>query len=607
MPRSVDCSAVISAVASLRPTSAIPTPAHLIIPTLPRWRVRPASRASTSTARPILPTRCAPRLRHAGPISSMPISAPTRIRAARACGSSPAWARANQPSADATNPDGGCETSSEREGTGVRRTWIAAIFGGARCELRPCPNLVPRPHRGAFPMGDWSPLKNASVDQPSWPSRDTGALAGRTALTRKCHLANLPFRRHAPDRQRAHILPKDCNSNRETNGGVGSAMRFAALAGSLVGSVVFAVLIPYNVVFIVLFALCAILSAIGIWDLLQSKHSVRRNYPILANIRFMLEKIRPEIRQYFLESETDGAPFNRSKRAVAYQRAKGALDKRPFGTQQDIYGNNFEWINHSIVPCPVEGHDFRITVGGAECRKPYALSLFNISAMSFGALSANAIRALNRGAKLGGFAHDTGEGGISRYHREFGGDLIWEIGSGYFGCRNEDGSFCTDRFAAQAQEPQVKMVEIKLSQGAKPGHGGVLPGAKVTAEIANARGVPIGVDCISPARHSAFNTPVEMMHFLAQLRGLSGGKPVGFKLCIGHAWEFMALCKAMLETGIRPDFIVIDGSEGGTGAAPLEFVDHVSTPLREGLVLAHNCLVGAGLRQSIRLGASGRW
>jgi glutamate synthase domain-containing protein 2 len=226
--------------------------------------------------------------------------------------------------------------------------------------------------------------------------------------------------------------------------------------------------------------------------------------------------------------------------------------------------------------------------------------------MSFGALSANAIRALNRGAKLGGFAHDTGEGGISRYHREFGGDLIWEIGSGYFGCRNEDGSFCAERFATQARERQVKMIEIKLSQGAKPGHGGVLPGAKVTAEIANARGVPIGIDCVSPARHSAFKTPVEMMHFIAQLRDLSGGKPVGFKLCIGHAWEFMALCKAMLETGIRPDFIVIDGSEGGTGAAPLEFVDHVGTPLREGLVLAHNCLVGAGLRQSIRLGASGR-
>jgi glutamate synthase domain-containing protein 2 len=383
-------------------------------------------------------------------------------------------------------------------------------------------------------------------------------------------------------------------------------MRFAALAASLVGTLIFGLLIPYNVVFIALFSVCATLSAIGVWDLLQSRHSIRRNYPILANIRFMLEKIRPEIRQYFLESETDGTPFNRSKRAIAYQRAKGALDKRPFGTQQDIYGNNFEWINHSIVPCHVDGHDFRVAVGGADCRRPYALSLFNISAMSFGALSANAIRALNRGAKAGGFAHDTGEGGISRYHREFGGDLIWEIGSGYFGCRNDDGSFCADRFAAEAQEPQIKMVEIKLSQGAKPGHGGVLPGAKVTAEIAHARGVPIGVDCISPARHAAFKTPTEMMRFIARLRELCGGKPVGFKLCVGHPWEFMALCKAMLETGTCPDFIVIDGTEGGTGAAPLEFVDHVGTPLREGLVLAHNCLVGAGLRQSIRLGASGR-
>jgi glutamate synthase domain-containing protein 2 len=383
-------------------------------------------------------------------------------------------------------------------------------------------------------------------------------------------------------------------------------MRFAALTASLIGTVVLAALSAYSVVFVALLVPAAVLSAIGIWDLLQSRHSIRRNYPILAHIRFFLEKIRPEIRQYFLESDTDGVPFNRSKRAIAYQRAKGALDKRPFGTHQDIYGQNFEWINHSIDPHPIDGHDFRVLVGGADCRQPYFLSLFNVSAMSFGALSANAVRALNRGAKLGGFAHDTGEGGISRYHREFGGDLIWEIGSGYFGCRNEDGSFSAERFAAQAREPQVKMVEIKLSQGAKPGHGGVLPGAKVTPEIADARGVPVGVDCISPARHSAFRTPIEMMLFIAQLRDLSGGKPVGFKLCIGHPWEFMALCKAMLETGIRPDFIVIDGSEGGTGAAPLEFVDHVGTPLREGLVLAHNCLVGTGLRQSIRLGASGR-
>jgi glutamate synthase domain-containing protein 2 len=387
-------------------------------------------------------------------------------------------------------------------------------------------------------------------------------------------------------------------------------MRYVAIVASLAGTLVFGLLVLFGVryaeVFIVLFALCAAVSAIGVWDILQTKHSLRRNYPILANIRFGLEKIRPEIRQYFLESDTDGAPFNRSKRAIAYQRSKGALDKRPFGTQQNIYGDNFEWINHSITPFPIDGHDFRLKVGGAECRQPYALSLFNISAMSFGALSANAIRALNKGAKLGNFAHDTGEGSISRYHREFGGDLIWELGSGYFGCRNDDGTFRDERFAAQATSPQVKMIEIKLSQGAKPGHGGVLPGPKVSPEIAAARGVPVGVDCISPARHSAFTTPVEMMHFIARLRALSEGKPVGFKLCIGHSWEFMAICKAMLETAIRPDFIVIDGSEGGTGAAPLEFVDHVGTPLREGLVLAHNCLVGCGLRNAIHLGASGR-
>jgi glutamate synthase domain-containing protein 2 len=384
-------------------------------------------------------------------------------------------------------------------------------------------------------------------------------------------------------------------------------MRFAALIASVVGVVVFgALMIPYPYLFAAPFAVCGVLAGIGVWDLLQTRQSIRRNYPIMAHIRFALEKIRPEIRQYFLESDTDGTPFNRSKRAIAYQRAKGALDKRPFGTQQDMYANNFEWMNHSIAPHPVSGHDFRVNVGGAECSKPYALSLFNISAMSFGALSANAIRSLNRGAKLGGFAHDTGEGSISRYHREFGGDLIWELGSGYFGCRNDDGTFCAHRFAEQAREPQVKMIEIKLSQGAKPGHGGVLPGPKVTPEIAEARGVPVGIDCISPARHSAFNTPIEMMRFIAQLRELSGGKPVGFKLCIGHTWEFMAICKAMVETGIHPDFIVIDGSEGGTGAAPLEFVDHVGTPLREGLLLAHNCLVGVGLRPSVRLGASGR-
>ena len=383
-------------------------------------------------------------------------------------------------------------------------------------------------------------------------------------------------------------------------------MRYLAFAVSVSGAVLCLALLFLSSLFLIPFVICALLTALGIWDMVQTRHSIRRNYPILANIRFGLEEIRPEIRQYFLESDTDGSPFNRTKRAVVYQRAKGALDKRPFGTQQDVYSDRFEWINHSIAPQRLESHDFRVAVGGPQCRHPYSMSLLNISAMSFGALSANAIRALNKGAKLGGFAHDTGEGGFSAYHREHGGDVIWEIGSGYFGCRDAAGNFAPRRFAETAASPQIKMIEIKLSQGAKPGHGGVLPGAKVSEEIAAARGVPVGVDCISPARHSAFATPVAMMRFIAELRDLSGGKPVGFKLCIGHPWEFMALCKAMLETGIHPDFIVIDGSEGGTGAAPLEFVDHVGTPLREGLTLAHNCLVGAGLRPAIRLGASGR-
>ncbi len=254
----------------------------------------------------------------------------------------------------------------------------------------------------------------------------------------------------------------------------------------------------------------------------------------------------------------------------------------------------------------VDPKDFRITIGGDQCTQPYSASIFNISAMSFGSLSANAIRALNKGAKLGGFSHDTGEGSISPYHREFGGDIVWEVASGYFGCRDDEGRFDPDRFAAQASAEQVRMIEIKLSQGAKPGHGGILPAAKVTAEIAETRGVPMGRDCISPSSHSAFSTPLEMMAFIAQLRTLSGGKPIGFKLCIGHPWEFMAIVKAMLASGIYPDFIVVDGAEGGTGAAPVEFSDHIGVPMREGLLFVHNVLVGAGIRDRIKLGAAGR-
>ncbi|MCA0433122.1 MAG: FMN-binding glutamate synthase family protein [Proteobacteria bacterium] len=350
----------------------------------------------------------------------------------------------------------------------------------------------------------------------------------------------------------------------------------------------------------------AFLSIIGLSDLTQTRHAILRNYPILGHLRFFFEKIRPEMRQYFFESDQDGAPFPRERRAIVYQRAKRELDKKPFGTHGNVYAEGHEWMLHSMMPAALAVAPFRVTVGGPDCRQPYSASVFNISAMSYGALSANAIRALNKGARLGNFAHDTGEGSISPYHREFNGDLIWELGSGYFGCRNLDGSFSDEHFAESAASDQVKMIEIKLSQGAKPGHGGVLPAAKITEEISKIRGVPMGEDCISPARHSAFSTPVEMMAFIARLRNLSGGKPVGFKLCIGHRREFFALVRAMLETGITPDFIVIDGKEGGTGAAPAEFIDNIGMPLRDGLAFVHSALIGAGLRDQIRLGAAGK-
>jgi glutamate synthase domain-containing protein 2 len=349
------------------------------------------------------------------------------------------------------------------------------------------------------------------------------------------------------------------------------------------------------------------LSIVGLSDLTQSRHSIQRNYPVIGHIRWMVEFIRPEIRQYLIEGDEDAAPFTRDQRSLVYKRAKGDPGDHPFGTLMDVYRDGYEFIAHSTRPVPAaDPETFRITIGGDQCEKPYRASVFNISAMSFGSLSANAILALNTGARLGGFSHDTGEGSFSPYHRQGGGDIVWEIASGYFGCRTSDGRFDPDKFAEQAALDQIKMIEIKLSQGAKPGHGGVLPAAKVTPEIAATRGVPLGVDCISPSAHSAFSTPLEMMAFIAELRRLSGGKPVGFKLCIGHPWEFMAIVKAMLETGVRPDFIVVDGGEGGTGAAPSEFSDHIGTPMREGLLFVHNVLVGAGLREQIRIGAAGR-
>ena len=349
----------------------------------------------------------------------------------------------------------------------------------------------------------------------------------------------------------------------------------------------------------------AALFMVGVYDKIQTKHSVLRNYPIAGHFRYLFESIRPEIRQYFFESDTDEAPFSRAVRSLAYQRGKNDPDVQAFGTKINVMMPAHEWMSHSMVPTKIPSSDFRITVG-ENSKQPYSMSVFNISAMSFGSLSANAIEALNLGAKMGNFAHDTGEGSVSPYHRQHGGDLIWEIGSGYFGCRNSDGSFSSEAFARTANEPQIKMIEIKLSQGAKPGHGGVLLSAKITAEIAATRGIPMGVDCVSPSSHSEFSTPIEFAYFIKKLRDLSNGKPVGFKFCVGHPWEFFAILKAFIETDIYPDFIVVDGSEGGTGAAPKEFADHIGTPLQEGLVFVHNTLVGLNIRDKIKIGASGK-
>ncbi|PWB32537.1 FMN-binding glutamate synthase family protein [Pseudomonas sp. SDI] len=383
--------------------------------------------------------------------------------------------------------------------------------------------------------------------------------------------------------------------------------RYACLAGCLLFTAISAFFLSTHAWLWPFTVTTALLSLVGLNDLRQRHHAVRRNYPILGNIRYLIETIRPEIRQYLLEGDDDKLPFSRAQRSLVYARAKNESAEKAFGTLHDVYRPGFEFIGHSMLPVQTpDPASFRIAIGGPQCRQPYSASIFNISAMSFGALSANAIGALNKGARLGRFAHDTGEGSISPYHREHGGDLIWEIGSGYFGCRTASGRFDPQRFAEQACDPQVKMIELKLSQGAKPGHGGILPGHKVSAEIAATRGVNIGEDCISPAAHSAFGTPLELLSFIAQLRELSGGKPVGFKFCLGHPWEFMGIAKAMLATGIVPDFIVVDGKEGGTGAAHREFSDNIGVPMREGLMFVHNTLVGLNLRDKVRIGAAGK-
>jgi glutamate synthase domain-containing protein 2 len=347
-------------------------------------------------------------------------------------------------------------------------------------------------------------------------------------------------------------------------------------------------------------------SLLALRDYFQTQHTILRNFPVLGHLRYIAEGIRPGVQQYFIENESEGRPFSKEQRSLVYQRAKGVLDTKPFGTQKDVYEVGYEWVNHSLAPKDVDPKCMRVLIGGPDCTQPYDASVLNISAMSYGSLSQNAILALNGGAKDANFAHNTGEGGVSPYHLANGGDLIWQVGTGYFGCRAADGGFCADKFTLTCKNPAIKMIELKLSQGAKPGHGGILPAAKVTKEISEIRGVPMGQDVLSPPGHSAFSTPIEMMKFIKLLRSLSEGKPIGFKLCLGKRREFISICKAMLETGICPDFIVVDGGEGGTGAAPLEFTNRMGTPGTEGLIFVHNALTGFGLRDKIKVGATGK-
>ncbi len=345
---------------------------------------------------------------------------------------------------------------------------------------------------------------------------------------------------------------------------------------------------------------------VGFYDVFQKKHAIRRNFPLVGNLRYLLEGIRPEISQYFIETNSNGVPFSRNSRSLVYQRAKSELSTMPFGTQKDVYDVGYEWVNHSLNPTVVDPKSLRITIGGPDCKQPYSASILNISAMSYGSLSKNAVEALNKGAKLGGFAHNTGEGGLTEYHLKHEGDIIWQIGTGYFGARTHDGDFDPELFKEKSHHPNVKMIEIKLSQGAKPGHGGILPAEKVNEEIAKIRNVPVGKTVASPPGHTAFKTPLEMMDFIKDLRDLSVGKPIGIKLCIGKRREFISICKAMVESGIHPDYVDIDGSEGGTGAAPVEYSDRIGTPLVEALSFAHNTLVGYNLRDKVKVLCSGK-
>ena len=384
-------------------------------------------------------------------------------------------------------------------------------------------------------------------------------------------------------------------------------MRKAFLVISFTILCINGLLIAVNWKFAFLLLIFLPLIIMGLYDMFQSKKTIRRNFPLLGRMRYLLEATGPAVRQYFIEADIEGRPFDRLQRSIVYQRSKKDIDTKPFGTQLDVYNVGYQWINHSIkaIPFSEVNHNPKVRIGSSQCKQPYDASLFNISAMSFGSLSRNAIIALNEGAKQGGFFHNTGEGGLSPYHLR-GGDVCWNIGTGYFSCRDENGNFSPEKFAERAQKDNVKMIEIKFSQGAKPGHGGILPKEKVTDEIAAIRLVGKDKDIISPPRHSAFTNPIELMDFVRVLRKGSGGKPVGIKLCVGNKTEFIAICKAMIETNTYLDFITVDGGEGGTGAAPIEYADHVGMPLRDALAFVNDCLVGFGLKDQIKIIASGK-
>ena len=380
--------------------------------------------------------------------------------------------------------------------------------------------------------------------------------------------------------------------------------RYAALGVTTVVTVLLAIASPWSQLALSVLPVGALLSGISLYDYRQRKRGVLGNYPLIGRFRFVLEAIRPELRQYFWEGDADELPYSRNQRSMVYQRAKSLAAVRPFGSDRDMYAETHSWLNHSIMPSRIADGDFRINVG--EGPRAYQMSLLNISGTSFGSLSPPAIQALSRGAQIGGFAHNTGEGAFSAYHAAGGGDTIWQVSTGYFGCRTPDGRFDAETFEKVSTRDQIKMIEIKLSQGAKPGHGGMLLAPKVTPEIAATRGVEPFRDVISPPNHSEFSTPNGLLDFADRLRRLSGGKPVGIKLCIGHPWEFVAIVKAMAETGKLLDFVTVDGAEGGTGAAPAEFTDHIGSPLRDAIVFVDNALIGAGLRQRVKVGASGK-